>query len=140
MSDASGKRPGESGAGVPYTKGVSGNPGGRPKGLERMVRELIAAQKHADPERGEVDGWAAMTLRLYDIAMGKTKAKERDQIEAIKVLKDRGYGKARQTVDVTGDLRLGSAPVQLPPTLTDEQVAVLAALDEGIDDDPAAGR
>jgi hypothetical protein len=123
-----------------FPKGVSGNSGGRPKGLERMVRELVAAQKHADPERGEIDGWSAMTLRLYDIAMGKTNAKERDQIEAIKVLKDRGYGKARQTVDVTGDLRVGSAPVQLPPTLTDEQVAALATLDEGLVDDPDAGR
>jgi hypothetical protein len=124
-------------AATTFKPGQSGNPSGRTRGLERQVRDLIAAQRHTDdkhPERAELDGWAVMTLRLFDIAMGKNGVKDRDSIEAIKVLKDRGYGKARQTVDVSGDLRLGGARIELPPELTPEQLDVLTQLDEGLDD------
>jgi hypothetical protein len=33
-----------------FTPGVSGNPGGRPKGLSRRVRELVGEDEHAIAE------------------------------------------------------------------------------------------
>lgn len=81
-----------------WKKGQSGNPGGRPKGLEKRVRELVDFDK--------------ITLALQDIALGKlppgitgeTTVKIKDRIEASKVLYDRGFGKARSIVDVTNTI------------------------------------
>lgn len=74
------------------------NPGGRPKGLEKRVRELV--------------DFDAITLALQDIALGKlppgitgeTTVKIKDRIEAAKLLYDRGHGKARAIVDLAHDI------------------------------------
>jgi hypothetical protein len=76
-----------------WKPGQSGNPGGRPKGLERKVRELV------DFDR--------IVAFLADVALGTgvgAGAKMRDRIEAAKLLCDRGFGKARQTVDIAADV------------------------------------
>jgi hypothetical protein len=78
----------------------SANPGGRPKGLERRIREQLR------------DDWEAITLALRDIALGRlppgitgeTTVKIRDRIDAIRLLYDRGWGKARTVVDVNADI------------------------------------
>lgn len=104
--------------GKPFVKGQSGNPGGRARGLERRVRELL---------KGDID---AMTLAMRDIALGTPPAegplasvaiKTRDRIEAYKVLTDRGWGKPKQIVDMNHGAQ---------PLLTEDQAKILADLTE----------
>jgi hypothetical protein len=64
-----------------FTPGVSGNPGGRPKGLSRRVRELV----------GE-DGGAIAEYMLS--VMEDDRARTADRIDAGKWLADRGFGKS----------------------------------------------
>jgi hypothetical protein len=87
-----------------FTKGKSGNPGGRPKGIAARVKELVGN-----------DGEKALKV-LWDIATGKLTITQhavmtgapyqatpgfRDRREAIKELLDRGFGKPREPVDLT---------------------------------------
>jgi len=76
--------------GRPFAKGVSGNPGGRPKSIVRAIREqtrdgddLVAFVMCVF--RGEVEG-----VRL------------RDRLEAATWLADRGFGKPTQGVELAG--------------------------------------
>ena len=76
--------------GRPFLKGQSGNPGGRPRGLVRAIRdqtregdELVAFVMRVF--RGEVEG-----VRL------------RDRLEAATWLADRGFGKPTQGVELAG--------------------------------------
>jgi hypothetical protein len=79
------RRGGVTGSG--FMPGVSGNPGGRPKGLSRRVRELVG-------EDGELIA-AYMTSVLID-----EKARTTDRLEAAKWLADRGFGRSVQALDV----------------------------------------
>ena len=65
----------------PFRKGVSGNPGGRPKGLAKATREVV----------GE-DGRALAEL-WWSIASDPAR-KDSDRLEASRLLADRGWGKA----------------------------------------------
>jgi len=73
-----------------WKKGVSGNPGGRPKGLAATVRELVDVHE--------------LVAVLLDIAHN-TGAEARDRISATKELLDRGYGKPHQSITMDADLR-----------------------------------
>jgi hypothetical protein len=79
-----------------FLPGQSGNPGGRPKGLGRRVRELVGGDGHAIAEY--------MFTVLSD-----TTERTADRMEAAKWLADRGFGKAALVVDVgvTEDLLRG---------------------------------
>jgi len=117
-----------------FKKGQSGNPGGRAKGIERIVRELVAEQKaksESDPNV-DLDGWQRLTLHLFQMALGETKATNRDQVAAAKLLYERAYGHPKQKVDVTGDAT--SQARDLSP-LSTEQLELLAALDVPVGDD-----
>ena len=103
------------GPGKPFESGKSGNPGGRPKGLARLVRDLIAARVEEDPVLGKIDGWTAITLRLYDLAVGRIAAPEKDRAAAAKLLYDRAGGLPRQEVELSGGV-------------TPEQAALVEAL------------
>jgi len=65
----------------PWKPGQSGNPGGRPKGLARRVRELVGGD-------GET-----ITHFMLDVLKNE-EAEMRDRMEAAKWLADRGWGKA----------------------------------------------
>lgn len=149
-----------------YPSRVSGNPGGRPFGLERRVRELLGAES--------VD---EMTLVLRDIVLGKPrwcktcqeaaeairaapptdgkkpprpncpcqrfKIATRDRIYAYQVLSDRGWGKPRQQVEI-----LEPNPTDDLARLSNEELVELARIaertepgeSEGADDGPDPDR
>jgi Family of unknown function (DUF5681) len=73
--------------GAGFRPGVSGNPGGRPKGLARRVRELVG-------ENGE-----AIAEYMHSV-MNDEQARSADRLEAAKWLADRGFGNAVQALDI----------------------------------------
>jgi hypothetical protein len=73
--------------GAGFKPGVSGNPGGRPKGLSRRVRELVG-------ENGE-----AIAEYMLSV-MNDERARTADRLEAGKWLADRGFGRALQALDI----------------------------------------
>ena len=75
-----------------FTPGVSGNPGGRPKGLSRRVRELVGDDGHEIAE-------------FMFTVMNDERARNADRIDAAKWLADRAFGKAPLVVTAGGDRR-----------------------------------
>ncbi|MET0937804.1 MAG: DUF5681 domain-containing protein [Gaiellaceae bacterium] len=69
-----------------FTPGVSGNPGGRPKGLSRRVRELVGEDGHEIAEY------------MFSVTTDE-RTRTADRIEAAKWLADRGFGRAAIIVD-----------------------------------------
>ena len=67
--------------------GQSGNPGGRPKGLSRRVRELVGDDGHAIAEY------------MFSV-LNNENERTADRMEAAKWLADRGFGKATLVVDL----------------------------------------
>lgn len=70
-----------------FQPGQSGNPGGRPKGLTRRVRELVG------------DNGEAIAQFMYEV-MSDGGARTPDRLEAAKWLADRGFGRAVQALDI----------------------------------------
>jgi hypothetical protein len=70
-----------------FVAGQSGNPGGRPKGLARQVREIVG------------DDGAAIAEFLLCV-MCDDRERTRDRLEAARLLGDRGWGKPIQAIDV----------------------------------------
>ncbi len=107
--------------GRPFEKGRSGNPGGRPKGLSRKVREVL----------GDNDGevlarlWAAaMSGRLPDPAHPNDPTKfvtvdVRERLMASKLLSERGWGKPPAFAPIEDD-----DPLDLAERESDELAAV----------------
>lgn len=87
------------------------NPGGRPKGVEKRIRELVESQVE-DWNGRTLDGWDAMAMAMYAVAMGKAPPgvaevdiKWKDRADAIRFLYDRVFGKPMVRVEsenVTG--------------------------------------
>jgi Family of unknown function (DUF5681) len=75
--------------GRPFQPGQSGNPGGRPKGVARTVREVCGGS----PLR--------LAQGLLQIAEDP-KAHDRDRVAAYRELLDRGWGKAPAFAAVDG--------------------------------------
>jgi hypothetical protein len=77
--------------GRPFAKGTSGNPSGRPKGLAKATRDLV----------GE-DGMTTLVQVWWDIARDETR-RDRDRLEASRLLADRGWGKPANFEPLEGD-------------------------------------
>src|SRR3989304_9341963 len=78
------------GPGKPWRKGQSGNPGGQPKGLLTLIRSETKDGKEI----------AAYMLRV--LRGQREGAKASDEIEAVKWLADRGWGRPAQTIEPIG--------------------------------------
>jgi hypothetical protein len=76
--------------GRPWPRGVSGNPGGRPKGFAKATRELVG-------EEGMklVEFWLSI--------MEDPMRRDSDRLEASRLLADRGWGKAAAFAPQEGD-------------------------------------
>jgi hypothetical protein len=100
--------------GAGFVPGVSGNPGGRPKGLARRVRELVGS-----------DGGAIAEF-MFEVMCDET-ARTADRLEAARWLADRGFGRSVQPIDL--DL---NQPLALDVTAfsTEDLEALLAILEK----------
>jgi hypothetical protein len=114
--------------GRPWQKGQSGNPGGRPKSVERLVRELVG------------DDLPALIRAQIKIAQGlppecapELEVKAADATRAFDALLDRGWGKVKQQQQI----EITSENVGRMEALTEAQLEALAALDLSVDDDDA---
>jgi hypothetical protein len=74
-----------------FAPGSTGNPGGRPKGVARRVRESCQ-----DEEGNEGGKLVSFLLGIVESGSEST----RDRIAAAGMLWDRGWGKAPQLIDV----------------------------------------
>lgn len=113
-----------------YRPGKTGNPGGRPKGLAKLVRETIG------------EGAAkALIMAFYDMAMDPEED-GRVRVAAGKEVLDRGWGKAQASVDVTSGGEPIGAGALVPigiAGLTDDQLAALQRELEDADPPPDDG-
>jgi len=99
---------------TPFPKGVSGNPAGKPKGVEhsktRLLRLLQLVTKVRNPVTGEDEEFTiAEQLDMKIIA----KAMKSD-IRAYQEILDRLEGKPKQTTDITADIK-GNVHINIEP-------------------------
>jgi hypothetical protein len=97
-----------------FEKGQSGNPNGRPKGVQnsktRLLRLLELVQKRRNPITGEDEDFTV--LELMDMQM-ISKALKGDQ-RAYEAVVDRLEGKPKQTTDITADIK-GNVQITIEP-------------------------
>lgn len=106
-----------------YQPGQTGNKGGRPKGLARLVREHIGQA-----------GWKVIIDSLFGMVKDTTED-GRVRVAAAKEILDRGWGKALAQVDVTtGNQPLpgaGTVALNLDGLSLAEFAKVKATLEQG---------
>lgn len=109
-----------------WKPGETGNPGGRPRGVERWTREQIESYTIDDPDLGTLTGWQAVLRRQWKIAVF---GEDKDATPAAKFLFDRGYGHAKQTV-VIDENPDPVATIDWSKVPLEQRERLLGALDE----------
>lgn len=99
----------------------SGNPGGRPKGLERTAREAMASRTYTAKDGITYKGDEAAFHCLLDMFFDE-KTPPRERIAAFKEWCDRGHGKAKQSVKLTGEATAGVTMSRDPAEMTESEV------------------
>lgn len=117
--------------GRPFEAGRSGNPGGRPKGLERTAREALAVREYTAKDGVHYVGIEAALHCLLDIGYDE-KAPPRVRVDAFDKVFDRGYGKAKQKVELDGHVQVGTQDLT---KMTREQLEDWIAMADRVADD-----
>ena len=84
-----------------FKKGQSGNPAGRPKklpALDEILASVLGQTKEVNGE--QITAAEAIIRKLFQQAAA-------GNIQAAKILLERGYGLSKQTIDIKGDLQTG---------------------------------
>jgi hypothetical protein len=84
--------------GRPFTPGVSGNPGGRPKGYSSKLKEIVEDTTVMHPTLGTISAWDAVVHKAIEDALSDNPSARR---YAREWLADRLMGKPKQHVEVT---------------------------------------
>ena len=105
--------------GAGFLPGVSGNPGGRPKGLARRVRDLVG------------DDGAVIADYMLAV-MRDDRERTRDRLEAARFLADRGWGKPVQAVELdVATLSPALDPDRLASLSTEELDLLIGLAEKG---------
>ncbi len=126
MSDSGSPTPKKGrGPGKPFTGGDDPrrNAAGRMKGVERRFREVAESREYVAADGNTYRGLDALAHVLLDIAFSKEE-QARDRRTAVDSYADRGWGKAKQTIEVN---EKPADAGRNPDDMTDEEIA--SALD-----------
>lgn len=86
-----------------FKPGQSGNPDGRLKGVEKRARAVIEARSYKAHDGQTYTGLEALIHLYLDIAFDETQM-AKDRLKAGETAVDRGFGKVKESVEVTGGI------------------------------------
>lgn len=86
------------------------------------MRDAIDQRVFKDEDGVEHKGLDAVLARLLEMLFAKGTS-PRDAVALAKEILDRGFGKAKQTVNVTGDTAAVATMPRDPAEMTDEEIA-----------------
>jgi hypothetical protein len=111
---------------IKWAPGQSGNPSGRPKGIERRFREALTERD----ANGECDLDRIIKM-MTDVALARDTgrgATKKDQLKAGEILLNRAFGLPKQTVDLTAEVKTVEGEIDLTKMNLAELEAVEKAL------------
>ena len=114
--------------GKPFPRGTSGNPGGKPKGIGRLVRETVG-----DDMPKIIKAQIAIALGQKPEGYRGSPPKPSHITKAAEWVRDTGWHKPRQVIDHEGTVAVGT--MDLTKLTRDELEDWLGAADRADEDD-----